>query len=125
VVAEPQPSSLAGSSTHGVEGRAMKRSAATQLRSGTRRGTPPAGRGGGGCSSGWMRTCGHRCWPESYVPARVEALIAGRRRVLVRCSARPTGPGWAVRPGQERGHGSSWPSATAWRGAVSHPARGL
>jgi hypothetical protein len=38
VVAEPQPSSLAGSRLHGVEVRAMKMSAATRLRSGTRRG---------------------------------------------------------------------------------------
>jgi hypothetical protein len=33
----------------------MKMSAATQLRSGTRRGAPPRGRGGVGGSSGWMR----------------------------------------------------------------------
>jgi hypothetical protein len=33
----------------------MNTSAATQLRSGTRRGTPPRGRGGGAWSSGWMR----------------------------------------------------------------------
>ena len=55
VVAEPQPSSLAGSRLHGVEVRAMKMSAATQLRSGMRRGTPPRGRGGGAGSSGWTR----------------------------------------------------------------------
>jgi hypothetical protein len=39
-------------------------------------------------------------WPESYVPARVEALIAGRRRVLVRCSVGPpvqVGPSGRVR----------------------------
>lgn len=47
VVAEPQPNSLAGSSAHGVEVRAMNTSPAAQLRSGTRRGAPPRGRGGG------------------------------------------------------------------------------
>jgi hypothetical protein len=35
VVAEPQPSSLAGSNAHGIEVRAINTSAATQLRSGT------------------------------------------------------------------------------------------
>jgi hypothetical protein len=55
VIADPQPSSLTGSRLQGVEVRAMKMSAATQLRSGTRRGTPPRGRGGGGGSSDWMR----------------------------------------------------------------------
>jgi hypothetical protein len=33
----------------------MNTSAATQLRSGARRGTPPRGRDGGGGRSGWMR----------------------------------------------------------------------
>jgi hypothetical protein len=33
----------------------VKTSAATQLRSGMRRGTPPRGRGGGAGSSGWTR----------------------------------------------------------------------
>jgi hypothetical protein len=42
-VAEPQPSSLAGNKLHGVEVRAMRMSAATQFRAGTRRGTPPRG----------------------------------------------------------------------------------
>jgi hypothetical protein len=51
VVALPQPSSLAGSRFQGVEVRAINSNAATQLRSGTWRGTPP--RGGG--SRGWMR----------------------------------------------------------------------
>jgi hypothetical protein len=55
VVAEPQPNSLAGNRLQGVLVRAMNTSAATQLRSGTRRGTPPRRRGGGGGSSGWMR----------------------------------------------------------------------
>jgi hypothetical protein len=43
VVAEPQPSSLAGNSAQRVEVRAMNTSAATQLWSGMRRGTPPRG----------------------------------------------------------------------------------
>jgi hypothetical protein len=55
MVALPQPSSLAGSRLQGVEVRAMKMTAPTQLRSGTRRGTPPHGPGGGAGSSGWMR----------------------------------------------------------------------
>jgi hypothetical protein len=55
VVAEPQPGSVAGNSAQGVEVRAMNTNAATRLRSGTRRGTLPRGRGGGAGSSGWMR----------------------------------------------------------------------
>jgi hypothetical protein len=55
VVALPHPSSLTGSKLQGVEVRAMKLSAATQLRPGTRHGTPSRGRGGGGGSRGWMR----------------------------------------------------------------------
>jgi hypothetical protein len=72
VVAEPQPSSLAGSRLHGVEVRAMKMSAARQLRSGTRRGTPPRGRAGAGGNSGWMR-----CHSASAKSRSTRVLMAG------------------------------------------------
>ena len=52
VVALPQPSSMASRRLQGVLVRARKISAATQLRSGMRRGTPPRERAGGGGSNG-------------------------------------------------------------------------
>ena len=72
VVAEPQPSSLAGNRPHGVEVRAMKMSAATQFRAGTRRGTPPRGRGGGAGSNGWMR-----CHSSSGSSRSTRLVMAG------------------------------------------------
>jgi hypothetical protein len=52
VAGEPQPSSRAGSSRHGVEVRAMYTIAAKQLRSGTTRRRPPYGGRGGAGSNG-------------------------------------------------------------------------
>src|SRR5512132_1420893 len=52
VAGEPQPSSRAGSSRHGVEVRAMNTIAAKQLRSGTARRRPPYGGRGGTGSNG-------------------------------------------------------------------------
>jgi hypothetical protein len=73
VAGEPQPSSLAGSSRHGVEVRAMNTIAAKQLRSETVRRRPPYGGRGGVGKSG---TTNCHSWSETSSSTRVAVMTA-------------------------------------------------
>jgi hypothetical protein len=88
----------------------MKMSAATQLRSGTRRGTPPRGRGGGGGSSGWMRchsalgrSRSTRLVMAGSIPAPVSITQTAHRRFRNVHLRRPATPPDSDRQVKERG----------------------
>jgi hypothetical protein len=87
LVTLPQPNSRIGSSAHGVEVRAMNRTAAMQARSETVRGAPPRA-WDGGWQQGWMR-----CHSASAGSRSARVVVTGS--LPTTDSPTPTG-----RPGQ-------------------------